>query len=190
MTKRTDITKALSQAPFSEAKRSQAAGSSGHMFTALLFALFVIALLLAVVAGTNVYRNLNDVRSGADEARLGLTLLTNNVRANDAADAIGPHAVAHLMDLAADAIAAGTGPEGRSLVLVERLDSGTYETRIYRHEGNIVEEYALADAAYTPEKAVVICPSDVFDFSYGNGLLTITTDQGSADVALRSVSEA
>lgn len=174
MTKRTDITKALSQAPFSEAKRSQAADSSGHMFTALLFALFVIALLLAVVAGTNVYRNLNDVRSGADEARLGLTLLTNNVRANDAADAI----------------AAGTGPEGRSLVLVERLDSGTYETRIYRHEGNIVEEYALADAAYTPEKAVVICPSDVFDFSYGNGLLTITTDQGSADVALRSVSEA
>ena len=174
MTKRTDITKALSQAPFSEAKRSQAAGSSGHMFTALLFALFVIALLLAVVAGTNVYRNLNDVRSGADEARLGLTLLDNNVRANDAADAI----------------AAGTGPEGRSLVLVERLDSGTYETRIYRHEGNIVEEYALADAAYTPEKAVVICPSDVFDFSYGNGLLTITTDQGSADVALRSVSEA
>lgn len=174
MTKRTDITKALSQAPFSEAKRSQAAGSSGHMFTALLFALFVIALLLAIVAGTNVYRNLNDVRSGADEARLGLTLLANNVRANDAADAI----------------AAGTGPEGRSLVLVERLDSGTYETRIYRHEGNIVEEYALADAAYTPEKAVVICPSDVFDFSYGNGLLTITTDQGSADVALRSVSEA
>ena len=174
MTKRTDITKALSQAPFSEAKRSQAADSSGHMFTALLFALFVIALLLAVVAGTNVYRNLNDVRSGADEARLGLTLLTNNVRANDAADAI----------------AAGTGPEGRSLVLVERLDSGTYETRIYRHEGNIVEEYALADAAYTPENAVVICPSDVFDFSYGNGLLTITTDQGSADVALRSVSEA
>lgn len=174
MTKRTDITKALSQAPFSEAKRSQAAGSSGHMFTALLFALFVIALLLAVVAGTNVYHNLNDVRSGADEARLGLTLLANNVRANDAADAI----------------AAGTGPEGRSLVLVERLDSGTYETRIYRHEGNIVEEYALADAAYTPEKAVVICPSDVFDFSYGNGLLTITTDQGSADVALRSVSEA
>lgn len=174
MTKRTDITKALSQAPFSEAKRSQAAGSSGHMFTALLFALFVIALLLAVVAGTNVYRNLNDVRSGADEARLGLTLLANNVRANDAADAI----------------AAGTGPEGRSLVLVERLDSGTYETRIYRHKGNIVEEYALADAAYTPEKAVVICPSDVFDFSYGNGLLTITTDQGSADVALRSVSEA
>lgn len=174
MTKRTDITKALSQAPFSEAKRPQAAGSSGHMFTALLFALFVIALLLAVVAGTNVYRNLNDVRSGADEARLGLTLLANNVRANDAADAI----------------AAGTGPEGRSLVLVERLDSGTYETRIYRHEGNIVEEYALADAAYTPEKAVVICPSDVFDFSYGNGLLTITTDQGSADVALRSVSEA
>ena len=174
MTKRTDITKALSQAPFSEAKRSQAADSSGHMFTALLFALFVIALLLAVVAGTNVYRNLNDVRSGADEARLGLTLLTNNVRANDAADAI----------------AAGTGPEGRSLVLVERLDSGTYETRIYRHEGNIVEEYALADAAYTPEKAGVICPSDVFDFSYGNGLLTITTDQGSADVALRSVSEA
>ena len=169
MTK-SDLMESLSKAPFSQAKSKSEPGF-GRAFTAILFAILVVALLLSVVAGTSVYRNLNNIRAGADDARLGLSLITNNVRANDAIDAI----------------AVGKGPEGRSLVLVERLDSGTYETRIYSYQGNIVEEYALANAAYTPDKAVMVCASETFEFSYENGLLTIVTDQGSADVALRSV---
>ena len=85
-----------------------------------------------------------------------------------------------------DAVGAGKGPEGRSLVLTERLDSGTFETRIYAYQGNIVEEYVLADSAYVPEKAIKLSDSDTFDFSYDNGLITITTDDGTAAVALRS----
>ncbi|WP_180995257.1 DUF4860 domain-containing protein [Raoultibacter timonensis] len=143
----------------------------GRVFTALLLALFVVTLLLAVLVGTDVYKSLYGVRSETNETRLGLNLIANNVRANDAVDAV----------------AVGSGPEGRSLVLVERLESGTYETRIYRYEGSIVEEYALADAAYTPRKATRIVASDRFDFTYENGLLTVTTDQGSIDIALRSI---
>lgn len=143
----------------------------GRVFTGLLFALFVLALLMAIMVGTGVYRSLYDMRTETDEARLSLSLVANDVRANDAVDAV----------------AVGSGPEGRSLVLVERLDSGTYETRLYLYQGNIVEEYSLADAPYTPERATQIAPSGTFDFSYAGGLLTITTDQGTADVALRSV---
>ena len=69
----------------------------------------------------------------------------------------------------------------------ETLDGTTsYETRIYAYQGKIVEEYVLAENAYMPEKAIAIFDSDTFDFSYDNGLITITTDDGTAAIALRS----
>ena len=49
-----------------------------------------------------------------------------------------------------------------------------------------MEEYVLAENAYMPEKAIAIFDSDTFDFSYDNGLITITTDDGTAAIALRS----
>lgn len=152
-------------------QRAEGGQNFGRIFTVLLFALFIVALLIAIMVGTGLYRALVDVREQADTSRLATGLVANSVRAADAVNAIG----------------AGQGPEGRSLVLTERLDSGTFETRIYAYQGSIVEEYALADAAYTPEKATPIVESQRFAFSYENGLLTVDTDDGSVQVALRSV---
>lgn len=143
---------------------------NSHAFTAVLFALFLLTLLMAILAGTNVYRALYDLRTDADNTRLSLNLVANTVRANDATNAV----------------AVGQGPEGKSLVLVEHLDTGDYETRIYLNEGYIVEEYSLASAAYTPGRATKIAQSDSFDFTYADGLLTIMTSQGNVEVALRS----
>ena len=76
--------------------------------------------------------------------------------------------------------------QGPALVLRETLPSGVYETRLYRYDGTIMEEYALADAPYDPLKATAIVDSSVFAFSYEDGLLTIETDAGATAVALRS----
>lgn len=142
----------------------------GRFFTVILFALFVAVLLIAIMAGTGLYRALVDVRDQADTSRLATGLIANSVRASDATDAVG----------------AGQGPEGRSLVLSERLENGTFETRIYAYQGMIVEEYALADAEYTPDKATPIVASERFSFSYENGLLSVETDDGNVQIALRS----
>lgn len=80
----------------------------------------------------------------------------------------------------------GNKLDGPALVLRETLPSGVYETRLYRYDGVIMEEYTLADAPYEPGKATPIVRSSVFDFSYRDGLLTIVTDAGEASVALRS----
>lgn len=146
-------------------------GSAGRIFTGILFVMFVVALLLAFLAGTNVYRGLQDLSSRTDEARLSLSLVVNHVRANDSSQAV----------------AEGVGPEGPSLVLVEHVEgSNDVETRMYLYNGSIVEEYAIAGSAYTPERALPIVESSQFSFSYAQGLLTITTDSGTANVALRS----
>ena len=170
------------------------------MFTGLLFALFVVALLMAILTGTGVYRSLHQEGVTADNQRLSLTLLANDVRANDQIDAVACAWVTE-NDVRAtiaedagvlDSSAADTEAEGRSLldgpalVLRETLESGVYETRLYRYDGTIMEEYALADAPYDPEKATSIVDSAVFDFTYQDGLLTIATDAGTVSVALRS----
>lgn len=150
---------------------SRSTGRSSRVFVVALFALIVLSLLSILIIGMGVYKSIAADRSAADDTRLGLSLIANNVHAADSIDAVGM----------------GSGPEGNSLVLIERDGESTYETRIYLFEGRIVEEYATADAPYTPEKATVIVDSHTFDFGYRDGLLTINTDQGSASVYLRSV---
>lgn len=160
--------------------RRQREHDFGRVFTGLLFALFVATLLMAILAGTDVYRGLNREGDAADNQRLSLTLLANDVRANDQIDAV---ACAWVTEDGAEltiaegreALVVPTGDtggarnllDGPALVLRETLSSGVYETRLYRYDGVIMEEYALADAPYDPAKATAIVRSSVFDFSYG-----------------------
>ena len=168
--------------------RRQREHDFGRVFTGLLFALFVATLLMAILAGTDVYRGLNREGDAADNQRLSLTLLANDVRANDQIDAV---ACAWVTEEGVDMVvaqgreelglpeAAGASDtrcllDGPALVLRETLPSGVYETRLYRYDGVIMEEYALADAPYDPSKATAIVRSSVFDFSYGGGSVSYT----------------
>ncbi len=155
-----------------------AAGSShgfsrtaDRAFMLVLFAVVVLALLGLLALGTNAYRTLAEDRDDAAALRQESGLLLNTVRANDAADAVEE----------------GAGPEGPSLVLVERLDSGTFETRLYAYQGAIMEEYVVAGAEYDPANATRVAASQTFEFSYDatSGLLTVVTDAGEACIALR-----
>ncbi|MBQ9068859.1 MAG: DUF4860 domain-containing protein [Eggerthellaceae bacterium] len=145
--------------------------SSYAKFEILLFALIIGTLLLTLGMGVSVYRNISIQRWADEQNRTGLTLIANSVRITDSIDAVG----------------VGAGPEGQALVLTERFDDGAYETRIYLHEGFIVEEYALAGAPYAPERATQLVESSTFTFSYANGLLTVRTDQGTQEIMLHSV---
>lgn len=159
-----------------ESKQSARAGGanrSGRLFITVLFAVLALFLLAALLVGTSVYRAANDARQDADEMRLGLSLIANSIRMNDATDAVG----------------VADGPEGLALVLTEHLDNGDFETRLYAYQGSVVEEYTRPDAPFAPERAREIVASDRFEFTYADGLLTVYTDQGSASVALRSVRE-
>lgn len=170
----------------------------GRVFTGMLFALFVITLLMAILTGTGVYRTLHQEGDVADNQRLSLTLLTNDVRANDQINAVaGAWVSADKVQLEVAEAGAGLDSatiegtercvlDGPALVLRETLPSGVYETRLYSYDGTIMEEYALAEAPYDPEKATAIVDSSVFGFVYENGLLTIVTDAGEVSVALRS----
>jgi len=152
------------------ARAPQGRQVSTRLFTVLLLGLFFAALLVALAVGAHVYNKVEDSKQRADEMHVQSGFMANIVRMNDSASAIKR----------------GEGPEGPALVLVEALDTGTYETRLYLSGGQVVQEYAIAGRDYRPADAVPLFASNTFDFSLEGGLLSICTDSGTINVALRS----
>ncbi len=135
-----------------------------------LFALFVCALLLALVAGVRVYdAQVADSNKAADE-RFANGLISNSVKSLDSYDAI----------------TAQKGPNGKALVLLEATDGGVFETRIYQYDHAILMEYTPAGETFAPSKATKLIDSDMFDFTLTPTLLSVITDEGQTDIALRS----
>ena len=155
------------------ARAPKTRGAAQHVFTAALFLLFVTALLLALVAGVGVYRRVHAAGAAARDARLAGALVANIVRSKDATGAIRLE----------------EAPGGsQSLVMTERLASGTFETRLYLQDGALVEEYVPADTPYDPARATELAQTARFEVALdvSAGALTITTDDASTRVALRS----
>lgn len=157
-------------AAFEVANKPVDGRSAMRLFTVMLLALFFVALMGGLASGIGVYGSVMDARSRVGDVHMRAGMLSNVVRMNDAADAVER----------------GEGPEGPSLVLVQRLETGTYQTRVYAYRGMVVQEYAIAGADYNPERATALFASSSFDFQMEGSLLRIYTDGGQTDVALRS----
>ena len=156
------------------ARAPKTRGAAQHVFTAALFLLFVTALLLALVAGVGVYRRVHAAGAAARDARLAGALVATIVRSKDATGAIR--------------LEEAPGGGGQSLVMTERLASGTFETRLYLQDGALVEEYVPAGTPYDPARATELAQTARFEVALdvAAGALTITTDDASTRVALRS----
>lgn len=141
-----------------------------RVFTGLLFALFVVTLLLATMAGTSVYRAVYKTGAEADEYRASLGLLVNIIKSNDTYNTVS----------------VGQGPEGPALVLTETIGTAEYETRIYLLNGSLYQDYVIPGSDFNTSMAVKVADTNVFEFDYTNGVLTVTTDQGSVGVYLRT----
>lgn len=143
-----------------------------RIFAILLFAVFIVVDLLALVAGTSSYGSITRMQAANDRRIMSLGPIISSVRANDVDGGVST----------------GEGPEGDALVLIQHdaLSDDSYETRIYLHQGKIVQEYALGGSPYNPSHATPLADSSTFEFSHTDGLLVITTDAGVAKVALRN----
>lgn len=166
-TSRVDALTQVARVQLRDEKRSGA----GRIFPLLFLAVLFLLLMAALAMGVRAYRSTARAQSSLSTMRSGAELVANSVRANDATGSI----------------AVGEGPEGRSLVVVEKLPTGTYEIRTYLYQGSIMQEYAIAGSRYTPGSATRITDSETFDFSFSNGLLSISTDMSSCEVALRNL---
>lgn len=162
-----------SVASFERSKLPERKALGIRAFTIALLAVFFVVLMTGLAAGVSMYQAVANNQIDTNRARMQAGLLASNVHANDSANAIGT----------------GQGPEGRALVLTEGSGADAYEMRIYLYQGQIVQEYSVAGAEYTPERAQPLMDSTSFDFEQHGNLLVIRTDQGATNVALRSSQE-
>ena len=141
-----------------------------RLMSVALMVVFFVALMGSLAAGASMYRSTVEAQEEANDLHLQSGLITNVIRYNDVAAALRE------VD----------GPEGPALVLARTLASGTYETRIYHYQGQVLQELAAAGRPFDPKGATPLMRTEQFSFEVHDGLLTFTTDCGSFDVALRA----
>ena len=155
---------------FERSKAPERKRTTAHVFTLLLMAVFFVALMGGLAAGAHIYNSVVGVQSYTHDVHLQSGLMANTIHVNDSVFAVEQ----------------GEGPEGPALVLVEALDTGTYETRIYTYQGTLYQEYAIVGRDYNPDKATPLFKTSTFSFDFDGTLLSMTTDLGTLDVKLRS----
>nr|WP_162990846.1 DUF4860 domain-containing protein [Maliibacterium massiliense] len=102
-------------------------------FALALFCVLVVTVLLVVLLGANVYKNVNADMTRNYELRTSLLYITQKVR-----------------QMGAQGVSVGQVDGGDALVLRQRVNGDTYETWIYAADGALCE---VSVRAGTPVKA-------------------------------------
>lgn len=123
----------------------------------LVFAVFALCVLLVLLFGAKVYRDLAARGEESFEARTAAQYVTMRVRQ-------------------AESVSVGDFGGCEALVIAEKIDGETYITRIYCYDGYIRELFCAENAALSPEDGEKILPAQSLQFSVTGNLLTVQLD--------------
>lgn len=124
----------------------------------LTLTVFALCLLLVLLSGAGVYRNLVDRSEENYDRRTALHYLTTRVRQ-------------------ADAVQIGVLQDCEALILVEQVQEETFLTWIYCWDGWLWELYAVPGGSFSPEDGQRVLEADSLSCSLDGSLLTLELDQ-------------
>lgn len=123
----------------------------------LLLALFAGGILAVLLSGAGVYKRLSEENARAYDTRTCAQFMANKLR--QAPDT--------------DCVSLGDFGDGDSLTLSQWLDGQEYLTRIYCHDGWLMELFSLADSGLGPGDGEKILPLRQLWIKDLDGLLRI-----------------
>lgn len=124
----------------------------------LIFALFAIGILSVLLGGAGVYRRLTLRNEASYDSRTCTQYIATKLR-----QASSPGAVA----------VAAFG-EGDALVIAEEIEGARFLTRVYCHNGWLMELFTVADGAFAPEDGEKILPLEALSLTQNGQLLEIS----------------
>ena len=127
------------------------------VFTLLVFAVFMVCVLMILLTGADVVRGITQRDQRSYDQRTAVQYLTTRVRQ---ADQTGDVSVS----------------ESGALLLREDIDGTTYETSVYCHDGYLREMFYETGYALPPEFGEAVLPASDFRASQEDQLLTITLE--------------
>ena len=122
----------------------------------LLFGVFAVCVLAVLLTGADAYRRLTLRDQAAYDRRTCVQYVATRVRQADAEQCVSVEPFG----------------DGEALVLSDGFSD--YVTRVYCHDGYMMELYAGRTAELSPEDGERIMPADSLDFSLEDSLLTVT----------------
>lgn len=128
----------------------------------LLLAVFSLSILGILLGGAQVYRNLTSQGAADYNRRTCLQFLSTKLKQAQTPDSVDIRQFG----------------DGDALFILERYGSRTYVTRIYCHNGWLMELFSLDDAGFSPEDGEKILPLDSLKVTEKEGLLTLQAVSG------------
>lgn len=122
-----------------------------------LFAVFAVAILGVLLGGAGVYRRLTRENSRHDNGRTAISYLAAKLRQASAPEAVQ----------------VGQFGDGQALLLTEDLDGSSCLTRIYCHDGWLMELFTLDEEGFSPEDGEKILPAESLHLAWSGELLTV-----------------
>ena len=128
----------------------------------LVLAVFAVGILGVLWGGASAYRRLTQRDQAVYDRRTAAQYLTTKLR-----QAPG-----------SGAISTGRFGDGDAVVITEQWEGISFITRLYCHEGWLMELYSLAEGAFSPQDGQKVVPMDQLQVQMKNGLLELTLTCG------------
>jgi len=129
------------------------------IFVLVIFSIFAFSVLLVLMLGASVYRNINDISRDGEQEHTALSYIWTKTKNFDNAGSI------HVGDF-----------EGVSALFIDEILGDTeFRTAIYYYEGWLYELFSETDLIFYPEDGVRIVQADALSFfDLGEGLIEVT----------------
>lgn len=124
----------------------------------LLFAVFAVGVFSVLLGGVKLYRALVQRDENAYDTRTCSQYLLSKLRQSPTPDAVSVSQFGN-----ADA-----------LVITQDIEGDAFVTRIYCHNGWLMELYSIADAEFSPEDGEKVLPASGLSVTQTDDLLCIT----------------
>lgn len=119
----------------------------------LVLAVFAVSILGVLLGGAGIYQRLVSKTDRAYDSRTCVQYLSSKVRQAPGTVSLAPFG------------------EGTALVISQMYGEKEYLTRVYCHQGWLMELFCAADGSFSPEDGEKILPVDKLELSIRDGLL-------------------
>lgn len=130
----------------------------------LLLAVFATGVLGTLLGGAGIYRRLTLRDRASYDSRTCLQYIATRVRQ------------------APSQVRTAVFGDGDALVISETVEHETYLTRVYCHDGWLMELFAAEDGDFSPEDGEKLLPAQGIALELDNGLLKVMLTDAAGDV--------
>jgi len=132
--------------------------STDTVFVLIIFSIFAVSVLMVLMLGASIYRNINDISTEKQNDHTALAYIWTKTRNFDQVDGIS---VEYFNGVSA-------------LVIDEKIGDTYFRTRIFNHNGWLVELFSDASLDFSLDDGVRIVPVDDLSFeAHEHGLIQV-----------------